>query len=284
MTRKLFLLFLCFVQFCEAQPAYPIVAAKEFSERFAVSPLNINSSFSEFSPFISKNKLYFISNRNTNVAVIYSSKSNQNTADIFVSNKMDSVTFSKPKNVTELNSVYDDGPIMLNAKGDYMVFSASNKKGKLQLYFSQLVNEKWTKPLLHPVSRVANSYCHPFLSTDGNTLFFCSDKEGGFGAMDIYYSKFQSFNWSNPVNLGAKVNSSANELFPFISAEKKLYFSSERPLGKGGLDIYSFNLNDSAKASVQLLISPVNSTYDDFAICYDSAQQNGYFSSNRNKN
>lgn len=273
------LYFICTVAF--AQPIDGV--GKEFSNRFFVSPINSNTAASEFCPFYLNNKLYFVSNRNEKALLTYTSTNNQNTTDLFIATRIDSVNFTKPKSISEINSKYDDGPVMVNKSGDYMIFSASNNKGKLQLYFSVFENGQWTKPALHPVSRSTNSYCHPYLSTNGKTLFFSSDKEGGFGGMDIYYSNLENLIWSNPKNLGAKVNSASNEVFPSLSNSNQLYFSSKRKNGLGNLDIYVFDLNDSAKSEIQLLKAPLNSAFDDFQITFENDQNSGYFSSNRNK-
>lgn len=275
------LLILC-TFLAHAQKAVKKTAPQVFTNRFTVQPVSINTELSEFSPFYTSNKLYFVSTMREKMGVAYTSNSS-NTTDIFECTKLDSVTFSKPKSIAEINTTMDDGPAMLNSAGNYMVFSASNSKGKLQLYYSTFEAGKWKKPILHPVSRNSNSYCHPFLANNGNTLFFCSDKDGGYGGMDIYYSKFENLNWSNPINLGSKVNSSANEIFPYLNTENQLYFSSKRVGGMGDLDIYSFNLNDSLKAVSTILPAPINSTADDFGICFDGGTSSGYFSSNRNQ-
>ncbi|MBL0047145.1 MAG: PKD domain-containing protein [Bacteroidetes bacterium] len=281
MKIKLLALFIFSVFITQAQKAVKKPAPQVFTNRFMVVPVNINTDQSEFSPFYSSNKLYFVSTLSEKMAVAYTSNS-LNTTDIFECTKVDSLSFSKPKSISEINSTMDDGPAMLNSTGNYMVFSASNSKGKLQLYYSTFEAGKWNKPIQHPVSRNSNSYCHPFLTNNGNTLFFCCDKDGGYGGMDIYYSNFENLNWSNPVNLGPKVNSSANEIFPYINVDNQLYFSSKRSGGMGDLDIYSFNINDSLNAVSSLLPAPINSVADDFGICFDGGTSNGYFSSNRN--
>ncbi len=265
-----------------SQPKDNSASVKVLTEKVVVLPVNINSEFAEHSPFLSKNNLYFISNRNNKLGLSYTSN-NQNTSDIYICKQLDSVSFTKPMVVSNLNTIYDDGPVMLSNKESIAVYSAGSKKGNLQIYYSILQDGAWSKPLLHPVSRGNDSYCHPQLSTNGKVLIFCSDKAGGFGGMDIYYSKLDGLTWSNPINLGAKVNSAANEVFPNLSKDGNLYFSSTRDVGLGGLDLYSFNLNDSSNATVLHLDSPLNSAADDFSICFDSTLRSGYFSSNRLK-
>lgn len=262
------------------KPINQKAASSEPLSKYSVSSIKINSSFGEFCPSIHNNKFYFVSNRPNITGVEYASN-DHTTTDIFVCDRKTPTLFSKPKILTEVNNKYDNGPAMVSSKGNTLLFSSSNKAGKLQIYFCVLENGKWSKPMLHPVSRSGSSYCHPVLSEDEKTLFFSSDKEGGYGGMDIYFSRLDGITWTNPRNLGAKVNSSGNEVFPYISNERKLYFSSKRTGGTGELDIYCFDLKDSIKGFAALLESPFNSPYDDFGLCFDSTTNQGYFSSNR---
>ena len=254
-----------------------------FTQRYAIFPVNINTEDGEFSPYLSKNKLFFVSNRESSLGLNYTAENNRKTTNIYLCEKIDSINFSKPKSYPLLNTVFDDGPAMLNDKGEYIVYSSSNKNGVLQIFCSEKKSETWTKPIVHPVCQGGFSYCHPFLSSDGKTLFFSANIPGGMGGMDIYYAVFKNSVWSKPVNLGPRANSTSNDIFPCLSKDNKLFFSSKRENGKGGLDIYSFDLADSAKSRAKLLDSPLNSTFDDFGICFDATGKNGYFSSNRNE-
>lgn len=127
------------------------------------------------------------------------------------------------------------------------------------------------------------SYAHPALSPDGKTLYFVSNMPGTKGPTDIFkVSVLGNNKYSEPVNLGDLVNSSRKEMFPFVSKDGTLYFSSDRAYGVGGLDVYSAKKNktkgfDSAK----LLQGPVNSKYDDFCYVIDNDKKEGYFSSKR---
>lgn len=104
---------------------------------------------------------------------------------------------------------------------------------------------------------------------------------GGYGGADLYRVIYRDGQWSKPVNLGSTINSASNELFPYISEENMLYFSSNRSNGLGGLDIYYVDMDKSSTGKVLPLDSPINSSADDFGICMDSTGQSGYFTSNR---
>jgi hypothetical protein len=150
----------------------------------------------------------------------------------------------------------------------------------LQIFKNRLVNNEWTNTEKINFCDSLHSYCHPTLNKNGNKMYFASNIDGGFGGMDIYYSNYENSKWSKPINMGSKVNSSSNEVFPFIYGDSILYFSSDNNSGMGGLDIYSVNLNKDE--DLILLEAPINSIYDDFGIFLDSTINNGYISSNRN--
>ncbi len=128
--------------------------------------------------------------------------------------------------------------------------------------------------------------CSPSLSPDGNTLYFVSDRPGGFGGKDIWSSeRLSSGNWSEPVNLGSKINTAEDEESPFMMADAAtLYFSSKGHNSMGGYDIFSTTLNDDGFWSVpENLGAPVNSTADDNYFITDSRGINAYYSSNKLK-
>jgi chitodextrinase len=121
----------------------------------------------------------------------------------------------------------------------------------------------------------------PSISKDGKYIFFASDMPGGHGGSDLYYCESINGEWSAPVNLGSKVNSSASENYPFMHPSGRLYFTSDRPGGFGKLDVYYTSLNNGSWEDPVLLPEPINSTSDDFAFVAEPDLQNGYFASNR---
>jgi hypothetical protein len=123
----------------------------------------------------------------------------------------------------------------------------------------------------------------PSVSNDGKFLFFASDIPGGQGGADLYYCEFINGDWTAPVNMGPKVNSSGAENYPYMHPSGKLHFSSNRPGGIGKLDVYFTSLNFGAWEDPVLLPEPINSTSDDFALVAENNLQTGYFSSNRGR-
>ncbi|NNE56227.1 MAG: OmpA family protein, partial [Flavobacteriales bacterium] len=88
--------------------------------------------------------------------------------------------------------------------------------------------------------------------------------------------------WGDPKNLGSHINTQGNEIFPYISSDFQMYFSSDLHLGFGGLDIYVCDWNPDGCGNPQNMGSPINSPKDDFGIVLDPDGRSGFFSSNRN--
>ncbi|MFM1931912.1 MAG: hypothetical protein RL226_1215, partial [Bacteroidota bacterium] len=121
----------------------------------------------------------------------------------------------------------------------------------------------------------------PQFSVDGKTLYFSSDMQGGYGGMDLYKASFDGTTWGKPENLGAGVNSPANELFPAVRGADTLYYSSNGQQTLGGLDVlYSLNRN-GAWSEPYHLPYPINTAADDFGVAFNQGTATGYFSSNR---
>ncbi|MFC4739170.1 OmpA family protein [Flavobacterium ponti] len=123
---------------------------------------------------------------------------------------------------------------------------------------------------------------HPSLSETGRWLFFASDMPGGYGETDLYVVKIaEDGTMSSPQNLGPKINTIGNELFPYFR-DGILYFSSDGHYGWGDLDVYQSTFLDNMDFTTpQNLGQPINSNKDDFAYIFDPNTSNGYFSSNR---
>lgn len=141
---------------------------------------------------------------------------------------------------------------------------------------------------LERLSSTINSNCTwesmPSISSDGRTLFFASDRPGGVGGIDIYYSEKQADgSWGLAKNIGKPINTEKNEKSPFIHSDSQtLYYSSDGNLGVGGYDIYfSKNLDYSKWNEPTNIGFPINTELDDIGFFVSTDGQWGYFSSNR---
>lgn len=129
------------------------------------------------------------------------------------------------------------------------------------------------------------STMHPAVNKSGTLLVFSSDKAGGKGGFDLYYTKRTSINdsWSTPVLLSSLINTAGNEVFPSLSPDGYLYFSSDARAGLGGLDIYRISFENALKGigQVEHLGYPINSSSDDFDWTQNKTDKTGYFTSDR---
>ena len=126
--------------------------------------------------------------------------------------------------------------------------------------------------------------CSVSLAPDGNTLYFSSDRPGGYGGYDIYKSiKEENGEWGKAENLGAVINSKYDELYPFIHPSlTKLYFSSTGHQTMGGFDIFEANLEQGKWESVKNIGYPINTTFDDMNYSMTAEGSSAYLSSTRN--
>lgn len=129
---------------------------------------------------------------------------------------------------------------------------------------------------------------HPSINATNDTLYFVSDAEGGYGGKDIYMAELDGNNWVNVQNLGPKINTSADEMFPCIHPDGSLYFASNGHPGYGGLDLFRAERDTTSSVSdapiswiLYNLGYPFNTHGDDFGITFAGNSQNGFFSSNR---
>jgi Tol biopolymer transport system component len=181
----------------------------------------------------------------------------------------------------------------INLEKDYDSFQELNKNMNFQEIFITIDDDIYSvdlrKSSFSPHKLNINTKyaeCSPSLSPDGNTLYFISNRPGGFGGKDIWSSeRLSSSNWSEPVNLGSKVNTAADEESPFMMADgATLYFSSKGPASMGGFDIFSATLNDDGFWSMpENLGAPVNTTGDDFYYITDTYGKCAFYSSDNSK-
>ncbi|MBL7888551.1 MAG: PD40 domain-containing protein [Bacteroidia bacterium] len=269
------------------------------TQEFEVRTLdNINTSHSEFSPVLYKNKLVFVSDRSQDLInnstyswddqpylnVFESELKTQPDGNVQISKKAKSFSWL-------VNTEFHDGPVCFSPDGNTMYLTRvnylRNKKdpnfiNRPQLFISQLNKNKWGKLQSFKYNNEAYSIAHPAISPDGQWLFFASDMPGGFGGMDIYVCKKEGDDWGAPKNLGDEVNTEATEVFPYVRKDGKLYFSSDGHAGFGGLDIYSAIKIEGKYTVVKNMSNPLNSSTDDFGIVFtDEEFTKGYFSSDR---
>lgn len=268
---------------------------------YSIENLAVNTQYSEFGPsYYTDGQIFFCSNRQPlGRVMIKDDWTGASFLQIYIG-KPDangSITNAELMKGHEPNGKYHEGPASYNAKLQELYVTRSNYKKvrafassdhtvKLKLYrMVYLPKEaKWGEQLIEAVPFNDKEYSvgHATLSKDGQTLYFSSDKPGGYGGADIYKSeRDQSGNWATPVNLGPAINTSGDELFPFIADDGTLYFASDGHIGLGGLDVYSSSPATNGWAKPENLGFPINTNSDDFGYIIAQDNRNGYFVSNR---
>ena len=192
------------------------------------------------------------------------------------------------------NSKFNEGALCFTPDGSRVFFTrnakkvnSSSRKRELMLYTATVIKSgKWMNVAPCNINNPSYSLGHPAVSPDGAHLVFASDMPGGFGGTDLYTVDIESNgNLSTPTNLGSKINSSGNEMFPWYNADSQLFFASNGHQGLGGYDLFVTEIREGKEPFTPMnLQSPINSSSDDIAISYHEDMK-GYFSSNRtNKN
>ncbi len=154
---------------------------------------------------------------------------------------------------------------------------------RLMLYYSVKKDNVWSPlEILPGLNMDGFSTSHPALSADGGVLYFVSDRPGGYGQADIWYSEKQADStWGKPVNCGARLNTVAAETFPTVNEDGALYFSSQGHPGMGGYDIFRATGSRDNWETLVNLKSPFNTGADDMGLILKPNGYEGYFSSNR---
>ncbi|MFY7788636.1 MAG: TolB family protein [Thermoflexibacteraceae bacterium] len=171
----------------------------------------------------------------------------------------------------------------LHKKMSFKDFFSKAAPERLGLFEANTNGDVWfnLQPVF-PLDTLDYSEAHPTLSEDGKTLYFVSDRAGGYGGTDIYVThRDENGNWSKPINLGDKINTADNELYPFVHSDKNLYFASNRKGGFGGYDIYEAIWDGEQFAKVINMGIPTNSNKDDISFIVNEPKRICYFSSNR---
>lgn len=272
-----------------------LTVLKSQSKQYDAVKSDVSSDKSDFGAVLTNNnEVFFTSARNT--ARKASGMDDQPYLDLYKATRNADGTLSQATEVAELNTKWHDGPASISSDGNtiYYVSESFNesefkknkekklKFGQIYLYKATKDGDKWanSKPL--SINSVDYSLRNPSISKDGKTLYFSSDMPGGLGGEDIWKVSVDGETYGTPENLGANVNTEANESFPSIQDDNVLFFSSNGRQGFGGYDVFKQNTNTNDKASN--VGEPVNSQKDDFAFSYNLQKNVGYFSSNREGN
>jgi len=252
----------------------------------------LNSKFMDFATTYADRKyksIIFSSSREGSIGKDFDGWTGQSFSDLYLTAQDKKGTWSTPVSVGDnINTIFNEGTASLNDKCNEMYFTrcAVEKKRQLgcQIYVANKKGTTWDIPEVLPLATDTTTIGHPCISQDELTLYFTADSTfGGYGGRDLWMvtrSK-KSKAWDSPVNLGPNINTSGDEMYPFIRENGVLYFSSNGHPGMGGLDIFKVEKVGNTWGKPVNLKYPMNSASDDFAIIFEGTTEKGFFSSNR---
>lgn len=267
----------------------------EKGKKFNIQNLGLNSQYSDYGGTLNNGKLYITSARNTSRKTY--GWNDQPFLDIYEMTKNEDGTYKAGSLVEgKVNTKYHDGDVAFSSDGNTMYFSresffekefekdstSNTKYSLLHLFKATKSGNKWENVEGFSINSKNYSLKNPTISADGKTIYFASDMPGGYGLFDIYKAAINSDGTlGDPVNMGQKVNTEGQEMFPYISSNNTLYFSSNGHLGLGGLDVFYTKEIDGKMAPIRNIGIPINGNADDFAFSLDEETEEGFVSSNR---
>ena len=257
---------------------------------YSIKNLKVNTKYQDFgSTFMGKDKIVFSSSRKTAGLSNRKWKDNdQPFLNLYIGDltNQGEITNVKPFS-SDVNSKYHDAFVAFTPDLKEVYFTSNNYMGgKLKSdglkIFRAAIGEKghWEDFSSLPFNDDDYDTGHPMISADGKKLYFVSNMPGTMGDTDIFVVDLNQGHYGKIINLGKTINSKYKEYSPYIDGDV-IYFSSNRPGGKGGFDIYMTKLDGSIPEPINLG-EPMNSKGDDISFIIDSDKLQGYFSSNRN--
>lgn len=255
---------------------------------------NVNSAYSDYSPAIFNGKLVFTSSRPAAEGEGINGWTGEKFGDIFIAGKNASGSFASPSNFSNnLNSSAYEGTATFTADGKNLFFTRCQAADKTNQYchifFSAFDGISWSEPQMLELFPDTFNVGQPTISKSGKLLVVSSDYNG-FGGKDIFYFTKNDTGWSKPSNASGTINTTSDEMFPWLDDKDNLYFASNGFPGMGGLDIFKAVKTKNGWALAENLKAPINSGADDFSYIIDKYRplndkdtilKSGYFASSR---
>lgn len=278
------------IRSCEMKDEFKINKTRHVVTNVAA----LNKDVFEMAPMFGDKKesqMYFSSTRDGGTPGTADPRSCENYMDLWVSEMDKKGNWGQPKLIPGelINTEDNEGTVCFDGRLKTMFFTRCPNESKMNLgcdiWVSELKGKEWGEPkklLLKAHDSI--SVGHPCVTEDGKFLIFASDAEGGFGGKDLYYTTYnkKTDTWETPVNMGPKINTPGNELFPTFAKNGDLYFATDGLPGMGGLDMFrAKKVKDKNQwEDPKNLGYPLNSVSNDYAII-EVSDKKGYFTSER---
>jgi len=241
--------------------------------------------------FYSDNQMIFSSAKEDLVNELENPDLNGYLLDIYLVNTDENGNFiSSEKFPADINTVDShEGSACISPNGNILYYTSSDPLhiNNTIIYRVKKINGRWVAPqaLGESVNKSGFKSMNPYVSGDGKSIYFSSNRPGGNGGMDIWKADIneQGFT-SNIKNLGNMINSIDDEISPFYhNATNTLFFASKGHIGFGGMDIFKSNWNEDNESFEQVsnVGAPVNSSRDDTYYILDEDSEVGYITSDR---
>jgi len=238
---------------------------------------SINTAADEYSPVSTAD----------DKTIIFTRQIGQNE-DFYQANKVDNQWQKSVYLSDRINTPnYNEGSESVSQDGKFLFFTGCNRpdgKGRCDIYVATKKGDDWGKPFsLSPPINTPGWESQPSISADGRTLYFVSNRKGGYGGYDIWKSNLTDKGWSEPENLGSNVNTPYNEQSPFIHPDDStLYFCSNGWPGMGNQDLFVSRLAKDGKwQAPKNLGYPINTNGDESGLSLTAGGAYAFFSSNK---
>ncbi|MDR2653491.1 MAG: tetratricopeptide repeat protein, partial [Prevotellaceae bacterium] len=251
----------------------------------AISVENLNTRGSEYGiSFFEENLIYASTGRVTQIKKI-SERTGLPYSELYIASPDSRSLYGSVKKLEAMSEeLANDGTFCYDAKTKQLYCTRCESQNQNCFILKVSVKDNRYKVIGKlKLGNVTYGVGHPYITDDGNRIYFSSIIDGGYGGVDLWYvDRDAKGNYGNPVNLGPNVNTTGNEVFPsFIDGI--LYFASDGHPGLGGLDIFaSYMQDDGSFGKANNLRAPFNTSWDDFNLIHQTYNNTGLFISNRN--
>lgn len=250
----------------------------------------VNSEYADFRPVLTLDEkvMFFTSRRlwpdEENRAFVNQSNG-EYFEDVYYSLNVDG-EWQDPV-ISDISSAKrNEASVSITVDGQQLIIYKDDEEGNGDLFTADVGNDDLKKPVILPEQISDDKYweSHGCFSPDGKTLYFASDRKGGYGGVDLYKVEMDDKGkWGKPQNLGPEINTPLDEEAPFMAVDGvTLYFSSNGEMSMGGFDIFYTQMKEDGSWGEKVNMGyPLNTTDDDVFFVLGADGKTGYYASSK---